>query len=76
MIRVDIILVEITLYATPTSYLRSLISTLIILFVFWLIWSRLHIVIFVQMPWWGLLLLAVGIYLVIDYGVDKLFGRR
>jgi hypothetical protein len=33
-------------------------------------------VIFVQMPWWGLLLLAVGIYLVIDYGVDKLFGRR
>ncbi|MBO9319774.1 MAG: hypothetical protein J7460_12225 [Chloroflexus sp.] len=56
--------------------LRSLISTLIILFVCWLIWSRLHIVIFVQIPWWGLLLLAVGIYLVIDYGVDKLFGRR
>ncbi|MGQ9614313.1 hypothetical protein [Chloroflexus sp.] len=59
-----------------TRQVRSLISTLIILFVFWLVWSRLHIVIFVQMPWWGLLLLAVGLYLVIDYGVDTIFGRH
>ncbi|MCS6886584.1 hypothetical protein [Chloroflexus sp.] len=56
--------------------LRSLISTLIIVFVFWLIWSRLHIVIWVQMPWWGLLLLAIALYLVIDYGIDQMFGRR
>ncbi len=55
---------------------RSLISVLVIGFGFWLIWSRLHIVIWVAIPWWGLLLLAVGIYLVIDYGIDLIFGRR
>ncbi|ACL23942.1 hypothetical protein [Chloroflexus aggregans] len=56
--------------------LRSLIRMLIVVFVLWLIWSRLHIVIWVPMPWWGLVLLVVGSYLVIEYAIDRLLGQR
>jgi hypothetical protein len=42
----------------------------------WLIWSRLNIVIWVQVPWWGLLILAVVIFLTIDYLLAALFKGR
>jgi hypothetical protein len=44
--------------------------------VFWLIWSRLHIVLWVTMPWWGLLLGAVALFLGFDYLLHRVFGRR
>lgn len=42
----------------------------------WLIWSRLNIVIWVAMPWWGLLILAVVIFLMVDYVLSLIFRAR
>jgi len=53
---------------------RKLATALAVLITLWLIWDRLHIVIWVQMPWWGLLILAVVIFLAIDYVFDQIFG--
>ncbi len=53
---------------------RRLATALAVLITLWLIWDRLHIVIWVQMPWWGLLILAVVIFLAIDYIFDQVFG--
>ena len=53
---------------------RKLATALAVLITLWLIWDRLHIVIWVQMPWWGLLILAVIIFLAIDYIFDQVFG--
>lgn len=55
---------------------RSLITLLALALVFWLIWSRLHIVIWVPMPWWGLLLLALGLFLAFDFLLARIFARR
>ncbi len=41
----------------------------------WLIWDKLRIVVFVRMPWWGFLLMAVLLFLAVDYILDRLFNR-
>lgn len=50
----------------------SLASAIALIIVLWLIWSRLHIVLFVQMPWWGLLLLGVALFLALDHLIARL----
>jgi hypothetical protein len=55
---------------------RTLIAVVALVLTFWLIWSRLHIVIWVPMPWWGLLLAGLLIFLALDYFIGKLFARR
>ncbi|MDQ3249388.1 MAG: hypothetical protein M3Q45_09290 [Chloroflexota bacterium] len=54
--------------------LRKLATALAVLITLWLLWDRLRIVVWVQMPWWGLLILALVIFLAIDYLFDQLFG--
>lgn len=51
--------------------LRSFASVAAILIVLWLIWSRLHIVLWVQIPWWGLLIVGVVLFLVIEYVIER-----
>ena len=53
---------------------RKIATALALLITFWLIWSKLHIVIWVHMPWWGLLIVAVVIFLAIDYIFAQVFG--
>ncbi|MBC8078119.1 MAG: hypothetical protein H7Y32_18725 [Chloroflexales bacterium] len=54
----------------------SSIATAIALFAtLWIIVSRLHIVFWVQLPWWGFLLMAVLLFLVIDYLIGRIFSR-
>jgi hypothetical protein len=55
---------------------RSLVAAGVLALVLWLIWSRLHIVIWVPMPWWGLLLLAVLLFLAVDYLIARILTRR
>ena len=52
---------------------RKLVTAVAILITLWLIWDKLHIVIWVQMPWWGLLILAIVIFLAIDYIFAQIF---
>ncbi len=56
--------------------IRSLVALAALAITLWLIWSRLHIVIWVPMPWWGLLLTGLLIFLALDYLISKLFVRR
>jgi hypothetical protein len=42
----------------------------------WLIFDRLRIVLFVNVPWWGFLLMAVLLFLAVDYLLARAFGRR
>ncbi len=56
----------------------SVAVTLAVLIAFWLIWSKLRIVIWVQASFWQLLLLfavlAVVLYLVIDHLLNRTRG--
>ena len=53
--------------------LRKMATALAVLLAFWLIWDKLHIVIWVQMPWWGLLIMGIVIFLAIDYIFAQMF---
>ena len=56
--------------------LASIVTTLIFGFILYKVLERLFIVIWVQMPWWGLLLLGLGLFLLIDYMVSRMFGVK
>jgi hypothetical protein len=55
---------------------RTLIAVVALGLVLWLIWSRLQIVIWVPMPWWGLLIAGLLLFLGLDYLIAKIFARR
>ncbi len=55
---------------------RSLLSIGILALVLWMIWSRLHIVIWVPLPWWGLLLMGLLLFLALDFLISRIFARR
>ncbi len=55
---------------------RTLIAVVALGLVLWLIWSRLQIVIWVPMPWWGLLIAGLLLFLALDYLIAKIFARR
>jgi hypothetical protein len=50
---------------------RRLATFLIVALVFWLIWSRLQFVVLISMPWWGLIILGLVMFLVLDWVVAK-----
>ncbi|NJN17423.1 MAG: hypothetical protein HC822_14695 [Oscillochloris sp.] len=54
----------------------SLITAAALLLVCWLIWSRLHIVIWIPLPWWGALIGAIGLFLIVQHLLATLFSRR
>lgn len=55
---------------------RSLLSVGILGLVLWMIWSRLRIVIWVPMPWWGLLIMGLLLFLALDFLISRIFVRR
>jgi uncharacterized membrane protein len=56
--------------------IASLISAIIFgLIVLWVL-DRLHIVIWVNTPWWGLLLMGLVLFLIIDYVVNRVIADR
>lgn len=54
---------------------RSLVSLALVFLVLWLIWSRLHIVLFVPLPWWGLLIAGLLIFLALDWLVARIMRK-
>ncbi|MFN8445617.1 MAG: hypothetical protein U0175_32800 [Caldilineaceae bacterium] len=56
------------------SRLASIVTTLILAYIFYRVLDRLFIVIWVQVPWWGLILLAIALYLIIDHLVRRAFN--
>jgi uncharacterized membrane protein len=56
--------------------IASLISAIIFgLIVLWVL-DRLHIVIWVNTPWWGLLLMGLVLFLIIDFVVNRVISDR
>ena len=57
---------------TIKQRLATLLTTLIFAYILFRVLDRLFIVIWVQMPWWGLIIAAIVLYLVIDHLVHRL----
>ncbi|MCE7983417.1 MAG: hypothetical protein DYG89_19775 [Caldilinea sp. CFX5] len=57
---------------TIKQRLATLITTVIFAYILFRVLDRLFIVIWVQVPWWGLIIAAVVLYLVIDHLVHRL----
>jgi hypothetical protein len=55
--------------------LGSALTAIALVITLWLIWDKLRIVVFVRVPWWGFLLMAVLLFLAVDYILDRLFSR-
>ncbi|MCS6840100.1 MAG: hypothetical protein NZ699_11875 [Roseiflexus sp.] len=51
--------------------IASLITAAVFLGVLWVILGRVWVVIWVQVPWWGLLLIGIALFLMIDYLVHR-----
>lgn len=54
---------------------QSLSTALALAFVLWFVFSRLRFVVFINLPWWGFLLMIGLLFLVVDYIFDSLFRR-
>ncbi len=52
---------------------RSFVTALALFFVLWLFWKKIYIIIHVTMPWWGFLLFAIFLFLIVDYLLDRAF---
>ncbi|MEN9938738.1 MAG: hypothetical protein RLZZ387_5317 [Chloroflexota bacterium] len=55
--------------------LRGVATALALALTLWLIFDRLRIVILVSIPWWGFLIIAVLLFLAIDYLISRIFDR-
>lgn len=54
----------------------SLVSIAIFVFVLTRIWKKVNIIVWSNVPWWGLLLVLVVLYFLIELAVRELFGKR
>ena len=58
-----------------SSRLASLLAATVAVMVLWFILSRLRIVVWVNLPWWGLLLLILVPVVVLFLAIDHLINR-
>ena len=53
----------------------SLVTAIVFLAILWVVLDKLHIVIWVNTPWWGFLLMGVVLFLIIDFAVSRVMDR-
>ena len=56
--------------------LSSLITAVVFLAILWVVLDKLHIVIWVNTPWWGLLVMGVVLFFIIDFAVSRVTDRN
>lgn len=56
--------------------IRNLITFGFTLMLLYMLWQKLHIVLWVRIEWWQLLLLIVGLIVALDLMLDALLGKR
>ena len=54
----------------------SIITTLIMGYILYRVLDRLFLVVLVQVPWWGFILLAVLLFLAIDFMVNRIINSN
>ena len=52
--------------------LHEILLAVAVLWVLWQLWQKVHIVIWVPMPWWVLLLLVLGLIVILDLALDRI----
>ncbi len=58
-----------------SRHIRPVLLTVAVLIAFWLLWSRLHFVVFVQASFGQILLVFAVLAVVLFLGLDHLFNR-
>ncbi len=61
---------------TVGQRIASLVTVVLFLWILSIILRRVWIVIWVQTPWWVLVLIGVLLFLAIDYLVHRTFGGK
>jgi hypothetical protein len=56
--------------------LASLVTAVIFGLILWQLLKRVFVVIWVQTPWWGLIIILVVLFLIIDFAVSRAFGVK
>ncbi len=56
--------------------LRSLVTALVMVAIGLAIFDRLRFIVVINMPWWGLLLGGVALFLAVDYLVARATGAE
>jgi hypothetical protein len=55
-------------------HIASLVTTLIMGYILYRVLDRLFVVIWVNVPWWGLVILGVLLFLAVEYLVNRVLG--
>jgi len=55
--------------------IRNLAIILIIIALLGLFWEKILFILWLRLPWWGLLLLISGLLILFDLAIEKLFGK-
>ena len=56
--------------------LAAIVTTVVFGFILWKLLERTFVLIWVNTPWWGALLMLVVLFLLIDYLISRAFGVR
>lgn len=54
--------------------IREIILGIVLLFILWQIWSKVHLYIFIPMPWWGIPLIVIVLMVILDLVLDRVLG--
>lgn len=56
--------------------LAAILSTVVFGYLLFKLLERTYVIIWVNTPWWGALLMLVVLFLLIDYLIGRVFGVR
>lgn len=56
--------------------LAAIVTTVVFGFILWKLLERTFVLIWVNTPWWGALLMLGVLFLLIDYAISRAFGVR
>lgn len=57
-----------------TRRIREAILALALLFILWQFWAKVRILIWFSPPWWAIPLIVIGLIILLDLVLDRLFG--
>lgn len=56
--------------------LAAILTTVVFGFILWKLLERTFVLIWVNTPWWGALIMLIVLFLLIDYTISRAFGTR
>jgi len=56
--------------------LAAIVTTVVFGLILWKLLQRTFVLIWVNTPWWGALIMLIVLFLLIDYTISRAFGAR